>query len=100
MYLVLQLRIWHGQKGFCESGFMSDYSFLLLMQQINPPHYIPLVEVIPAPWTDPSVVARTVSVMKDLGQCQWIHCQQTPVRPHHGGLEAGRGRIYISTWYC
>ncbi len=36
--------------------------------QINPPHYIPLVEVIPAPWTDKDVISRTVSIMKDLGQ--------------------------------
>ena len=41
---------------------------LLLPAQLNPPHYIPLVEVIPAPWTDQAVVERTVALMKDLGQ--------------------------------
>ena len=40
----------------------------LLFHQINPPHYIPLVEVIPAPWTDKGVVKATVDLMKELGQ--------------------------------
>ena len=35
---------------------------------INPPHLIPLVEIIPAPWTDPSVVARTDALMRQIGQ--------------------------------
>ncbi|MBM9402591.1 3-hydroxyacyl-CoA dehydrogenase [Gluconacetobacter azotocaptans] len=35
---------------------------------INPPHLIPLVEIIPAPWTDPSVVARTHALMQAVGQ--------------------------------
>lgn len=35
---------------------------------INPPHLIPLVEIVPAPWTDPSVVTRTYELMKQVGQ--------------------------------
>jgi L-gulonate 3-dehydrogenase len=35
---------------------------------INPPHLIPLVEIIPAPWTSPSVVERTDALMKQIGQ--------------------------------
>ena len=29
---------------------------------------MPLVEVVPAPWTDTEVVDRTVALMKDIGQ--------------------------------
>lgn len=36
--------------------------------QINPPYYIPLVEIIPAPWTKQSTVDRTTELMKELGQ--------------------------------
>lgn len=36
--------------------------------QINPPYYVPLVEVVPAPWTDSKVVDQTVALMKDIGQ--------------------------------
>lgn len=40
----------------------------ILVLQVNPPYYIPLVEIIPAPWTDQSVVGRTTEIMRDLGQ--------------------------------
>jgi len=36
--------------------------------QINPPYYVPLVEVVPAPWTDSKVVDQTVALMKGIGQ--------------------------------
>lgn len=35
---------------------------------INPPHLIPLVEIIPAPWTAPDIVARTETLMRQIGQ--------------------------------
>ena len=35
---------------------------------MNPPQYIPLVEVIPASWTDHGTVIRTVEILKDIGQ--------------------------------
>lgn len=31
----------------------------LIVHPINPPYLVPAVEVVPAPWTDPAVVART-----------------------------------------
>ncbi len=40
----------------------------LVAHPINPPHIIPLVEIVPAPWTDPDVVARTRTLMADAGQ--------------------------------
>lgn len=40
----------------------------IVAHPINPPHYIPLVEIIPAPWTDEGVVKNTVDLMKELGQ--------------------------------
>ncbi len=36
--------------------------------QINPPQYIPLVEVIPASWTDPAIITTTVEILKGIGQ--------------------------------
>lgn len=41
---------------------------MLLLPQINPPHYIPLVEIIPAPWTNEATMKFTVDLMKELGQ--------------------------------
>lgn len=45
---------------FCASCF-----YLL---QVNPPYYVPLVELIPAPWTDPAILARTKDLMSEIGQ--------------------------------
>ena len=36
--------------------------------QINPPLYVPLVEVIPSVHTSQEVVQRTVDLLKDLGK--------------------------------
>ena len=38
------------------------------MLQVNPPHYIPVVEVVPSEWTDKEVVQRTLEVLKKIGQ--------------------------------
>lgn len=40
----------------------------LVAHPINPPHIIPLVEIIPAPWTAPQTVARTRDLMAAVGQ--------------------------------
>jgi L-gulonate 3-dehydrogenase len=40
----------------------------LVVHPINPPHLIPLVEIVPAPWTDAGVVDRAAAIMRDVGQ--------------------------------
>jgi len=35
---------------------------------VNPPFYVPLVELVPSQWTKPEVVDRTYALMKELGQ--------------------------------
>ena len=40
----------------------------LVAHPVNPPYLVPLVELCPAPWTDPAVVARTRALMTDAGQ--------------------------------
>jgi L-gulonate 3-dehydrogenase len=40
----------------------------LIAHPVNPPYLIPLVELIPAPWTDEEVVLRTQALMTALGQ--------------------------------
>ena len=36
--------------------------------QINPPYFIPLVEMVPAPWTKPEVMVTTRTLMEEIGQ--------------------------------
>jgi len=40
----------------------------LIAHPVNPPYLIPVVELCPAPWTDPAVVARTRALMEHAGQ--------------------------------
>lgn len=40
----------------------------LVVHPINPPHLIPLVEIVPSPWTDPGVVDQAVALMRRVGQ--------------------------------
>jgi len=44
----------------------------LVAHPINPPHLIPLVELVPAPWTSPAVVDDVETLMRRVGQ--------TPIR--------------------
>jgi L-gulonate 3-dehydrogenase len=39
----------------------------LVLHPINPPYLIPAAEVVPAPWTNPSVVARTANFLRSAG---------------------------------
>ncbi|ALC41755.1 CG9914 [Drosophila busckii] len=41
---------------------------MLVAHPLNPPYYIPLVELVPAPWTRPELVERTRQLMLSLGQ--------------------------------
>jgi 3-hydroxyacyl-CoA dehydrogenase len=44
----------------------------LVAHPVNPPLYIPLVELVAAPWTDAAVVAKTRSLMTAIGQVWFI----------------------------
>ncbi len=58
-------------SGLPASSFTADIDGrerCVVAHPINPPHLIPLVEIIPAPWTAPDVVERTDALMKQIGQ--------------------------------
>lgn len=62
-------------SGITASSFTADLAHrerCLVAHPINPPALIPLVEIVPAPWTDDAVVERTHTLMQNVGQ--------TPIR--------------------
>jgi len=40
----------------------------LVAHPVNPPHLVPIVELAPAPWTDPAVVERAKAIYEQAGQ--------------------------------
>jgi L-gulonate 3-dehydrogenase len=40
----------------------------LVAHPVNPPHLVPLVELVPAPWTDPAIVPWLRAAMEAVGQ--------------------------------
>lgn len=58
-------------SGFPASSFTEPLTHrqrCVVVHPINPPHLIPLVEIVPAPWTAPDVVARAAALMREVGQ--------------------------------
>lgn len=47
---------------------LSGRARCLVAHPVNPPYLIPLVEICPAPWTDPATVARARALMTRAGQ--------------------------------
>jgi L-gulonate 3-dehydrogenase len=58
-------------SGIPASAFTKELrgrSRCLVAHPVNPPYLVPLVELCPAPWTDPDVVTRTRDLMTRAGQ--------------------------------
>lgn len=43
-------------------------SQVIVSHPVNPPYYVPLVEIVPAPWTDPALAIKTRQIMEEIGQ--------------------------------
>lgn len=53
------------------SAFAADLpgrARVLVAHPVNPPHLIPLVEIVPSPWTSDAAVRRTEELMREIGQ--------------------------------
>ncbi|XP_018564768.1 lambda-crystallin homolog [Anoplophora glabripennis] len=58
-------------SAFVPSLFTKDLKHrqnVIVSHPINPPYYAPLIEIIPAPWTDPEIVKKTRTIMTEIGQ--------------------------------
>ncbi len=50
----------------------------LVGHPVNPPHLVPIVEIAPAPWTDPKVVARAKRLYAKAGQVPIVLNKESP----------------------
>ena len=50
------------------TGNLAGRGRCLVAHPVNPPYLVPIVELCPAPWTDPATVARTRALMEAAGQ--------------------------------
>ncbi|XP_022903799.2 lambda-crystallin [Onthophagus taurus] len=41
---------------------------IIVSHPVNPPYYVPLVEIVPAPWTKPDIAKKTRKIMEEIGQ--------------------------------
>ncbi|ONG53347.1 3-hydroxyacyl-CoA dehydrogenase [Pseudoroseomonas deserti] len=58
-------------SGIPASAFTEDLpkrARFLIAHPVNPPHLVPLVELVPAPWTDASIIPVLRAAMEDWGQ--------------------------------
>ncbi|XP_060552728.1 lambda-crystallin homolog [Ruditapes philippinarum] len=50
---------------------------IIVAHPLNPPHLVPLVEIIAAPWTDPTVVTQARTILEDAGQVPIVAKKET-----------------------
>ncbi len=50
----------------------------LVAHPVNPPHLVPIVELAPAPWTDPAVVERAREIYEQAGQVPIVLRKEKP----------------------
>lgn len=50
----------------------------LVAHPVNPPHLVPIVELAPAPWTDPAVVERAKAIYEQAGQVPIVLRKEKP----------------------
>jgi L-gulonate 3-dehydrogenase len=50
----------------------------LVAHPVNPPHLVPIVEIAPAPWTDPKVIERARRIYRKAGQSPIILNKEKP----------------------
>jgi len=69
-------------SGIPSSEFITDckkdQSRILIGHPFNPPHLVPLVEVVPHPGTDDEVTSRTLAFYRSLGKSPILVKQETP----------------------
>jgi 3-hydroxyacyl-CoA dehydrogenase len=68
-------------SGFPASSFTehcAGRARFVVAHPVNPPHLVPVVEIVPAPWTHRSTVERTRDLMQEVGQAPVLVDREIP----------------------
>jgi L-gulonate 3-dehydrogenase len=68
-------------SGFPGSSFTAECrnrSRFIVAHPVNPPHLVPVVEIVPAPWTDRRTVETTRDLMQAVGQAPVMVSKEIP----------------------
>lgn len=60
------------------TGDCANKARFVVAHPVNPPHLVPVVEIVPAPWTDPDTVTRTRDLMERVGQAPVVVTREVP----------------------
>ncbi|CAG5128965.1 unnamed protein product [Candidula unifasciata] len=60
------------------AGDLKNRHRTLVAHPVNPPYFIPLVEIVPGPWTLPEVTAKTRTLLEAVGQSPVTLSREVP----------------------
>ncbi|XP_076267149.1 beta Hydroxy acid dehydrogenase 1 isoform X2 [Rhynchophorus ferrugineus] len=60
------------------SDHLKNKQNIIVSHPVNPPYYVPLVEIVPAPWTLPKVAKITRAIMEEIGQTPVSFSREIP----------------------
>lgn len=72
--------LWSSTSGIpasIQSANMKDPSRLIVVHPYNPPHIMPLLEIVPSPVTDSDLISRTLDFWKDKGKTPLVLKKET-----------------------
>ncbi|CAG9759863.1 unnamed protein product [Ceutorhynchus assimilis] len=60
------------------SDHLTHKENIIISHPVNPPYYVPLIEVVPAPWTNPDVGKKVTKIMEEIGQTPVLFTREVP----------------------